>query len=97
MLIIDNENPVVSKCANPRCSARLKYMHDGSVFAVRKPTAGQECPTDDVSFRESVGTEVEWFWLCDHCLRQLSISSNGLLICTSPNQPPQTTFGTAVF
>jgi hypothetical protein len=88
---------VVSKCANPRCTARLKYLHDGSVFAVRKRSARHECVTDEGSFADSPGTEVEWFWLCEHCSRLLSISRDGSLVCATPSHTPPAMFGVSLF
>lgn len=83
---------MVSKCANPHCSARMKYMHDGSVFAVRKPLSGHNHVTDDESFGASPGTEVEWFWLCEPCSRRMRVSRNGCLVCVMPNHIPEATF-----
>lgn len=76
---------MVSKCANPLCSARMKYMHDGSVFAVRKPPADPDWMPDAGAFGISSGNDIEWFWLCKSCSRQMRISNSGSLVAAGPS------------
>ena len=73
---------MVSKCANPKCSAHLKYLHAGSLFVVPKPL-GHDSAADD-AFSAPVGSQIECFWLCESCSPQMRISGHGELIYTGP-------------
>ena len=62
---------MVSKCANPRCSERFLYLHQGKIF--------QLTPTPDV---EAVGggfspSLCERFWLCDKCCKEMTLVWGG--------------------
>ncbi len=48
---------MLSKCANPTCFARFRYLHQGRIYKVRMPLdrAGNS------------HHKVENFWLCDRC------------------------------
>jgi len=68
---------VVSKCANPRCSASLKFMHQGSVYIVRKHSTDEYWAGDAGSFGAPLGTQIECFWLCARCAREMKVSNDG--------------------
>ena len=72
---------VLSKCANPRCKARMKYMHDGSLYVVPKPAMDKYWTSNRGEFSAPPGKQIECFWLCDMCSRQLTISKSGELEC----------------
>jgi hypothetical protein len=62
---------MVSKCANPRCSERFLYLHQGKIF--------QLSPTPEV---EAVGggfppSLCERFWLCDKCCKEMTLVWGG--------------------
>ncbi len=62
---------MVSKCANPTCSERFLYLHQGKLF--------QLSPTPEV---EEVGggyppSLYERFWLCDKCCREMTLLWGG--------------------
>ena len=53
---------MLTKCANPSCSASFRFLHSGKLFHFDKP------------FRPSVGHQIhrpassgEMFWLCEKC------------------------------
>lgn len=50
---------MVSVCANPGCSARLKYFRDGKIYAFDKPRPGKR--------NTRLATEKMFFWLCPDC------------------------------
>jgi len=72
---------VLSKCANPKCSARMKYMNDGSVYVVPKASMGKYWTGDEGEFSAPPGKQIECFWLCNVCSRQMTISKHGELEC----------------
>jgi hypothetical protein len=57
---------MVSKCANPACSASFRYLHAGRLFEletdVRHPDA-----------LDSPLQTIEYFWLCEDCARTLEV------------------------
>jgi hypothetical protein len=72
---------MVSKCANPACSATFRYMPEGRLFQVGVGSAAPE--------QEKVAT-LERFWLCGECSRRMTVVSrpDGVLVV-----PLQTTIG----
>jgi hypothetical protein len=62
---------MLSKCANPSCSAAFLYLHEGKIFYLAaKPTA------EDRSIKKPTRKH-ERFWLCDACSRKMTIVSRG--------------------
>ncbi len=53
---------MVSKCANPGCSATFHYLRDGKVFQLQVESAG---PTEP--------HRVEYFWLCGLCASTMTL------------------------
>lgn len=72
---------VLSKCANPRCSARMKYMHEGSLYVVPKPRMDTYWTSHCGEFSAPPGKQIECFWLCEACSPQLTITKDGELEC----------------
>jgi hypothetical protein len=64
---------MVSKCANPVCSATFRYMHEGRLFQVGVGSAAPE--------PEKVAT-LERFWLCGECSTKMTVvsSPDGVLV-----------------
>jgi len=63
---------MVSKCANPACSEKFLYLHQGKIF--------QLTPTPEV---EAVGggfppSLYERFWLCDKCCKEITLVWGGV-------------------
>lgn len=66
---------MVSKCANPECSAPFLYLHQGKLFRIET-----EGPKDR---RRQLGVEVgfhkplrrlEFYWLCEDCAGKMTLS-----------------------
>jgi hypothetical protein len=62
---------MVSKCANPACSERFLYLHQGKLF--------QLTPTPEVEAAEwdSPPALSERFWLCDQCCQKMTLVWRG--------------------
>jgi hypothetical protein len=64
---------MISKCANPACSAHFLYLHQGRVFRILRrseESRGQQLGLDPtVKKRE----QVEFYWLCDACSQAWTI------------------------
>jgi len=62
---------VISRCANPTCSTRFRYFHEGQIFGfeVRSiPAAGVDVPG-----MNSLSRRTEYFWLCDSCALTMTL------------------------
>ncbi len=55
---------MVSTCANPACSARFRYLHEGRIFTVR---------ADQAHRRDGADPSVERYWLCATCSETLTL------------------------
>lgn len=55
---------MLSKCANPACSERFRYLHEGRIFTATFD--GQTAVRDADGFQETP-RRVERYWLCDSC------------------------------
>ncbi len=68
---------MLAKCANPACSAKFLYLHEGKLFAVESRVDPQKRgpPTDP----EYVGKPhtLEYFWLCSSCCCAMTVQSDG--------------------
>jgi hypothetical protein len=62
---------MVSKCANPACTASFRYLRQGRLFLVES-APGLAAEALDVELgRQS--RRLEYFWLCHACCRSLNI------------------------
>jgi hypothetical protein len=64
---------MISKCANPSCSAHFLYLHQGRVFRILRRS--EEIPDQQLGVDPSVKkhAQVEFYWLCDTCSRAWTI------------------------
>lgn len=56
---------MVSKCANPECSAQFRYLHQGQLFQRDTLPLDQGDP--------SGRRHVEFFWLCEECSTKMTL------------------------
>lgn len=62
---------MLSKCANPSCTASFRYFHQGKLFRME-----MESPNPDEAVLTRAGKGVrhaEFFWLCDRCATQMTL------------------------
>ena len=54
---------MISRCANPACSTRFRYLHEGRIFQFEV----RSIPVAGVDARGTNGLPrgTEYFWLCD--------------------------------
>jgi len=57
---------MLSKCANPPCSASFRYFRQGKLFRVEIEPSGMVQPA------KAPGRS-EFFWLCDDCASHLTL------------------------
>ena len=62
---------MLSKCANPGCTAAFLYLHQGKLFRLDMSSellAGSSLPQKTKS-----APRIEFFWLCTRCAAELTI------------------------
>ena len=72
---------MLSKCANPQCTAPFHYLRDGKLFQIdRRGYPGPELVTDKKPVQR-----VEYFWLCGQCSETLTLKyENGKGVIAVP-------------
>jgi len=68
---------MLTKCANPACSARFLYLHEGKLFAIESEADPQKRgPPTDPEYAGRSYTR-EYFWLCSSCCCDMTVQSDG--------------------
>jgi hypothetical protein len=64
---------MISKCANPACSAHFLYLHQGRVFRIlrRSEQIRDQQRSADPTLKKQA--QVEFYWLCDKCSRAWTV------------------------
>jgi hypothetical protein len=66
---------LLSKCANPSCSASFRYLHEGKLFRIDvqvQPDLALAKGEGD-SYRRTLPSRLEFFWLCDSCSNRMTV------------------------
>ena len=66
---------MVSKCANPECSAPFLYFHRGKLF--RMETEGRQDRRRNMGNENGNGRclrRIEFYWLCDDCAERMTLA-----------------------
>ncbi len=61
---------MLSKCANPSCSAPFRYLHEGKLFRVARRVNGNGSAN---GWESKPPQQLEYYWLCDSCASQMTI------------------------
>jgi len=81
---------MLSKCANPACSATFLYLRDGKLFQLETPQHLASLKTTPESERQSDAAgqrRVEYFWLCKSCASELTLryrDGQGVMVVPIP-------------
>jgi hypothetical protein len=72
---------MVSKCANPSCSAAFRFLHEGRVFRVETRSESLRAAEDNLSAKKAA-RHLEFFWLCERCasLMTLAVEKGGVTV-----------------
>jgi hypothetical protein len=60
---------MLSKCANPTCSATFRYLHEGRLYVI----ASRETLGGHKTRCSSKSGQLEYAWLCSSCSLYLTI------------------------
>lgn len=66
---------MLSKCANPLCSASFQYFRQGKVFEVQSNLVHPTVITP-IALTRREPSRVEHFWLCSDCCGTMTIAVN---------------------
>jgi len=77
---------MLSKCANPGCSASFLYLHQGKLFRLETNGNGDDPRIDGADPRgKNSSRRLEYFWLCDKCASVMTVSfKKGVGVTTRP-------------
>jgi hypothetical protein len=68
---------MLAKCANPACSARFRYFHEGRLFVFEsKPDAPMRGPPADPDSVDRSHSP-QYFWLCSSCCSTMTVQPDG--------------------
>lgn len=82
---------MLSKCANPACSADFRYLHQGMLF-LRESCSPEDRPA---SVSNKKNASIEYYWLCDQCARNFTLAVQGNCIRVVPQFTGDPQSGTA--
>jgi hypothetical protein len=68
---------MVSRCANPSCSARFRFLHEGRVFKLETGPGPAHNP-------DPLMQKIEYFWLCQRCAETLEVVFRNGEVITQP-------------
>ncbi len=63
---------MLSKCANPPCSASFRYLHAGKLFRFET----RNMPKLESGIVHLPPQSVEFFWLCEDCMQEFTLVSD---------------------
>lgn len=64
---------MISKCANPECSAPFHYLRQGRIFQVNRDQDGHVFGGPFVVREDGHPCRLEHFWLCGSCAQRLTL------------------------
>ncbi len=64
---------MVQTCANPACTAKFLYLHQGRLFVLETRTNNSDAASPEDIFNNYHSKSPQYFWLCDSCLRELTL------------------------
>jgi hypothetical protein len=62
---------MLSTCANPSCSSKFRYLHQGKLFVLRS-NGNADITTARLDFAGHVN-QLHYAWLCDRCARTFEV------------------------
>ena len=65
---------MLTKCANPKCFASFRYLHDGKVFMIKNEGAtAMSALRSEPPNEACVATSSQYYWLCSKCTQTMTI------------------------
>ena len=78
---------MLSKCANPECTAPFHYLRDGKLFQIDTSALSQSAGPQLVN-EAKPAHRIEYFWLCTQCSSSMTLTfQRGKGVVTVPLAP----------
>jgi hypothetical protein len=65
---------MLTKCANPKCNAQFRYLHEGKLFIVDNGPARRHC-AERRATNNQTNDQLGYYWLCSTCSRSMVVVS----------------------
>lgn len=77
---------MLSKCANPDCQERLRYLRGGRIFVLSNETLSAGIGPNP----HTESHPVQYYWLCQECCRKMTLAyESGKGITVQPLTEPR--------
>lgn len=78
---------MLSKCANPQCSASFQYLREGKLFQIDSESADGRHGGPQLVDGKRPTRRIEYFWLCGPCSSSMTLAyEKGKGVVTVPLQ-----------
>ena len=78
---------MLSKCANPECTAPFHYLREGKLFQIDTAAAASQGAGPQLVDRNKPPHRIEYFWLCGQCSSVMTLAFQRGKVVTVPLQP----------
>jgi hypothetical protein len=80
---------MLSKCANPECTAPFHYLREGKLFQIDTSAGTPQSPGPQLLDKGKPLHHIEYFWLCGQCCSIMTLAFHrGKGVVTVPLRPP---------
>jgi len=81
---------MLSKCANPECSAPFYYLRDGKLFQIDTSVSIPQSAGPQLVNEAKPRHRIEYFWLCGNCSASMTLTfqrGKGVVMVPLPPAP----------
>ena len=65
---------MLSKCANPECTAPFHYLRDGKLFQIDASFGIRQSAGPQLVNEAKPSHRIEFFWLCGNCSSSMTVA-----------------------
>lgn len=65
---------MLSKCANPQCTASFQYLREGKLFQIDSEAGNGRSGGPQLVDQKRPTRHIEYFWLCGPCSSQMTLA-----------------------
>ncbi len=80
---------MLSKCANPACTAAFHYLREGKLFQFDAHNRAYHQASEKLTILDKPAHKIEYFWLCGRCSAQMTLNwdpHNGIITVPLPSR-----------
>ena len=82
---------MLSKCANPSCTAPFRYLHEGRIFTMVFAASDLAPDGMGVAWEHPSSRPFERYWLCERCSQTMTVAWFGDRVAVRPLGVPART------